>query len=41
MKGTFFAGDVRASPAVTNEAQSLLGYVHSHLLGDGICEAMP
>ncbi len=37
----FRAGDVRHSQAATDKAQSLLGYAHSHRLGDGISEAMP
>ncbi len=37
----FRAGDVRHSQAATDKAQSLLGYAHSHRLGDGIREAMP
>jgi UDP-N-acetylglucosamine/UDP-N-acetylgalactosamine 4-epimerase len=37
----FRAGDVRHSQAATDKAQSLLGYAHSHRLGDGIRDAMP
>lgn len=37
----FRAGDVRHSQAATDKAQNLLGYAHSHRLGDGIREAMP
>jgi UDP-N-acetylglucosamine 4-epimerase len=37
----FRAGDVRHSQAAINKAQSLLGYAHSHRLGDGIRDAMP
>ena len=37
----FRAGDVRHSQAATDKAQSLLGYVHSHTLAQGVAEAMP
>ncbi len=37
----FRAGDVRHSQAATDKAQSMLGYAHSHRLGDGIRDAMP
>ena len=37
----FRAGDVRHSQAAIDKAQNLLGYAHSHRLGDGIREAMP
>lgn len=37
----FRAGDVRHSQAATEKAARLLGYAHTHRLGDGLAEAVP